>query len=84
MGIRTITPRGKLPLVSFGIWVKISVSFRVGEQPDNCSRGKLPQLGVRLWVKVSFGVGGNFPRGNCPRAVPLKLPDFRIIEAGLW
>ena len=48
-GIRTIAPRGKLPPVSIGVWVKIRVSFRVGRQPDNCPAGKLPSgLGLGL------------------------------------
>ena len=40
-GIRTIAPRRKLPPVRVGIWVKVTVSFRIGGQPDNCPRGTL-------------------------------------------
>ena len=42
MGIRTIAPRGKLPPVRVGVWVKVKVGFRVEGQPDNCPGGKLP------------------------------------------
>ena len=39
------SPRGKLPpTVRVGVWVKVSVSFRVGGQPENSTRGKLFQL----------------------------------------
>ena len=62
-GIRTIAPRGKLPPVRMGVWVKVRVSFRVGDPPDNWPRGKwLPLLRVRVSVRASFGVGGNCPR----------------------
>ena len=33
--IRTIAPQEKLPPVRVGVSVKVRVSFRVGEQPDN-------------------------------------------------
>ena len=43
-----------------GVWVKVNVSFRVGEQPDNCSEENCPLVRFRSWVRVSFGVGGQF------------------------
>ena len=42
--------------VRAGVWVKVNVSFRVGEQPDNCSEENCPLVRFR----VSFGVGGQF------------------------
>ena len=68
-GIQTIAPRGKLspPPVRVEVSVKVSVSFGVGGQPDNCPGKKLNLVRVRLWVKISFGVeGAIFLGGNCP------------------
>ena len=42
------------------VWVKVNVSFRVGEQPDNCSEENCPLVRFRSWVRVSFGVGWQF------------------------
>ena len=57
-------PRKIAPSIRFGVWFKVSVSFRVGGgQPDNCPKENWPPGRVRVWVRVSFGVGGgNFPR----------------------
>ena len=58
-------PRKIAPSIRFGVWFKVSVSFRVGGggQPDNCPKENWPPVRVRVWVRVSFGVGGgNFPR----------------------
>ena len=49
-------PEENCPTVRVGVWVKVRVSFRVGEQPDNCPE----ENRVRVWLKVSFGVGGQF------------------------
>ena len=55
--------------VSFsGVWVKVSLSFRVGGQPDNYSRGKFPPwlgLGFSLGLVLVLG-GAIFLEGNCP------------------
>ena len=44
-----LPPEKNCPPVRGGVWVKVSVSFRVGGQPDNCPRRKEPPV----WV--SFG-----------------------------
>ena len=70
-------PKENYLLVRVGVWVKVRVSFRVGEKTANCPRGKLPSARVRVgvWVKVriSFRVWGK--PANCPRG---KLPLARV------
>ena len=82
-GIRTIAPRGKLPPVRVGVWVKDKVSFRLGGQPDNCPQGKLaPGQGQGLGQGQFWGGrGAIFLGGNCPRTpVYKKLTFFTVIS----
>ena len=67
-----LLPEENCPMVRVGVWIKVRVSFRVGglerlgsrtiSPEENC-----PPVRVRACLRVSFAVGGNFPRGNCPR-----------------
>ena len=57
-----LPPRKIVRPVRVRVWVKVSVSFRVGGQPDNCPRGKWPPVRVRVIFEV--GGEGNFPRGQ--------------------
>ena len=38
---RQLPPEENCPPVGVGVWVKVKVSFRDVEQPDNCPREKL-------------------------------------------
>ena len=53
--------------VRVGVSVKVTVSFRVGKQPDNCSEENCTLVRVRIWVSVNFGT--IFLGGNCPRFI---------------
>ena len=57
-----LPPRKIVRPVRVRVWVKVSVSFRVGGQPDNSPRGKWPP--VRVSVIFEVGGEGNFPRGQ--------------------
>ena len=68
--------------VRVGPWasVKVRVSFRVGEQPDNSPGGKLPpwlRLGFRLGLVLRLG--DNFPRGQLS-----YNPVYQTIIATMW
>ena len=84
-GIRTITPRGKLPTpVRVGVWVKVRVSFRVGGNQTIALEEKCPLVRVRVWVRVNFKVeGAIFLGDNCFRTVIWAVPIISLTGSNI-
>ena len=56
-------PEEKCSPVRVGVWIKVSISFRVGGQPDNASEENCPPPQVKDRVRVSFWGAGQFSSG---------------------
>ena len=64
-----LLPEENCSPVRVGVWVKVRVSFRVGELEQLGSRTIVPEencplVRVMACLRVSFAIGGNFPRGQ--------------------
>ena len=63
-------PEESCPPVKIGVWVKVSVSFRIGRQPGYWPEENCPLVRVRGSVRLSFGVWvAIFRGGNSSRTV---------------
>ena len=61
-----LPPEETCPPVTFAVWIKVRISFRVGAggEPSNCPREEnCSFVRVRVWIRISVGVGGKFSSG---------------------